>query len=93
MAFLSLRALTFFCLLVLFAACIVDATPAVKRDSRTSAPSGAVVVRGSGTKSGEHSTVQSAVDSLPDDGTERLFLFMRASRTSLSDISIRGRTE
>ncbi|KAK0217514.1 pectin lyase fold/virulence factor [Armillaria nabsnona] len=92
MAFHSLRALTFFCLLVLFAVCIVDATPAVKRDGRTSAPSGAVVVRGSGTKSGEHSTVQAAVDSLPDDGTEQVIFIYAGTYSEQVYIDRDGQT-
>ncbi|KAK0493493.1 pectin lyase fold/virulence factor [Armillaria luteobubalina] len=46
MVFFPLRAFTLFSLLTLFATTVVNGTPAVKRDSRTSAPSGAVVVRG-----------------------------------------------
>ncbi len=51
MVFPSLRSLTFFSLLLLFAN-LVDANPVLKRESRTSAPSGAVVVRASGAASG-----------------------------------------
>ncbi|KAK0186324.1 pectin lyase fold/virulence factor [Armillaria mellea] len=92
MAFLSLRALIFFCLLILFAACSVDATPTVKRDSRTSAPSGAVVVRGSGTKSGEYSTIQAAVDSLPDDGTEQVIFIYAGTYSEQVYIDRDGQT-
>ncbi|KAK0186335.1 pectin lyase fold/virulence factor [Armillaria mellea] len=86
MVFFSLRALAVFSLLVLFTTDVVNGTPAVKRDSRTSAPSGAVVVRGSGTKSGEYSTVQGAVNSLPNDGTARV-IFIYAGKFSLGTYS------
>ncbi|KAK0211910.1 carbohydrate esterase family 8 protein [Armillaria fumosa] len=91
MAFLFLQALSFFYLL-LFAVCSVDATPAVKRDSRTSAPSGAVIVRGSGTKSGEYSTVQAAVDSLPDDGTEQVIFIYAGTYSEQVYIDRNGQT-
>ncbi|KAK0184193.1 pectinesterase [Armillaria mellea] len=73
MALLPLQAFALLSLALLFAR-LVNATPAVKRDSRTSAPTGAVVVRASGTASGEYSTVQAAVDSLADDGTDQNLL-------------------
>lgn len=80
MVFFPLRAFTLFSLLTLFATTVVNGTPAVKRDSRTSAPSGAVVVRGSGTKSGEYSTVQAAVNSLASDGTAKV-IFIYAGKS------------
>ncbi|KAJ7914282.1 carbohydrate esterase family 8 protein, partial [Mycena leptocephala] len=44
--------------------------------SRTTPPSGAVVVRGSGTLNGEFSTVQAAVNSLPNDSSTRtIFIY------------------
>ncbi|SJL08964.1 related to Pectinesterase [Armillaria ostoyae] len=94
MAFFPLRALTVFSLLILFATNVVNATPAVKRDSRTSAPSGAVVVRGSGTKSGEYSTVQAAVNSLPNDGTARVIFIYAGKSTRLAKIYVdrKGKT-
>lgn len=52
------------------------AGPIEKRASRTSPPSGSVVVRGSGTQSGEFSTVQAAVNSLPNDSSARtIFIY------------------
>ncbi|KAK0451339.1 pectin lyase fold/virulence factor [Desarmillaria tabescens] len=92
MAFLPLRALTFFSLLVLFATSLVNATPAVKRDSRTSALSGAVVVRGSGTKSGEYSTVQAAVNSLPNDGTAKVIFIYAGTYSEQVYIDRKGKT-
>ncbi|KAK0493504.1 pectinesterase [Armillaria luteobubalina] len=91
---LSFRVLSFFYLLLLFAVHSVDATPAqtVKRDSRTSAPSGAVVVRGSGTQSGEYSTVQAAVDSLPDDGTEQVIFIYAGTYSEQVYIDRDGQT-
>jgi len=47
-----------------------------KRASRTSPPAGAKVVRASGAASGEFSTVQAAVNSLPNDSTSQsIFIF------------------
>lgn len=83
MAFFPLRALTGFFLLILFTTNVVSATPSVKRDSRTSAPSGAVVVRGSGTKSGEYITVQAAVNLLPNDETARVIFIYAGKSTFL----------
>jgi pectin methylesterase-like acyl-CoA thioesterase len=58
---------------ILFSA---QATPLEKRASRTTPPSGSVVVRGSGTQSGEFSTVQAAVNSLPNDSSARtIFIY------------------
>ncbi|PBK81325.1 pectinesterase-like protein [Armillaria gallica] len=93
MAFFPLRALTVFSLLILFTTNVVNATPSVKRDSRTSAPSGAAVVRGSGTKSGEYSTVQAAVNSLPNDETARV-IFIYAGKTYSEQVYIdrKGKT-
>ncbi|KAK0199659.1 pectin lyase fold/virulence factor [Desarmillaria ectypa] len=92
MAFLPLRALTFFSLLVLFATSLVNATPAVKRDSRTSAPSGAVVVRGSGTKSGEYSKVQAAINALPNDGTTQVIFIYAGTYSEQVYIDRKGKT-
>jgi len=51
-------------------------TKLVKRASRTSPPSGAIVVRATGTQSGEFSTIQAAVNSLPNDSSSRsIFIF------------------
>ncbi|KAF9464003.1 pectin lyase fold/virulence factor [Collybia nuda] len=53
-----------------------QATPLEKRAVRTSPPSGSVVVRGSGTQSGEFSTLQAAVNSLPNDSSARtIFIY------------------
>ncbi|KAL0578164.1 hypothetical protein V5O48_003830 [Marasmius crinis-equi] len=67
--------LAFLLALSLFA--VVLAAPTVeRRASRTSPPAGAIVVRGSGTQSGEFSTVQAAVNSLPNDSSSRtIFIF------------------
>ncbi|KIJ45280.1 carbohydrate esterase family 8 protein [Sphaerobolus stellatus SS14] len=47
-----------------------------KRASRTSAPSGAIVVRPSNPGSGEFTSVQAAVNSLPNDSSSRsIFIF------------------
>ncbi|KAJ7773796.1 pectin lyase fold/virulence factor [Mycena metata] len=44
--------------------------------ARTTPPTGAVVVRGSGTQAGEFSTVQAAVTSLPADGSaQTIFIY------------------
>ncbi|SJL16043.1 related to pectinesterase precursor [Armillaria ostoyae] len=88
MFFPSFRSLTFFSLLPLFAN-LIDATPVLKRESRTSAPSGAVVVRASGAASGEYSTVQAAVDSLADDGTDQvIFIYEGNWRTYTEQVYI-----
>ncbi|KAL0571156.1 hypothetical protein V5O48_010811 [Marasmius crinis-equi] len=48
----------------------------VQAASRTSPPSGAIIVRPGTTTSGEFKTIQSAVNSLPSDGSARsIFLF------------------
>ncbi|KAK0476339.1 pectin lyase fold/virulence factor [Armillaria novae-zelandiae] len=91
MALLPLQTFAFFSLLLLFAR-LVYATPAVKRDSRTSAPSGAVVVRASGTASGEYSTVQAAVDSLDDDGTDQVIFIYAGTYTEQVYIDRDGQT-
>ncbi|KAK0199648.1 pectin lyase fold/virulence factor [Desarmillaria ectypa] len=92
MAFFRFPGLTFFSLLVLFVTSLVNATPAVKRDSRTSAPSGAVVVRGSGTKSGEYSTVQAAVTALPNDGTTQVIFIYAGTYSEQVYINRTGKT-
>ncbi|KAJ7618731.1 pectin lyase fold/virulence factor [Roridomyces roridus] len=52
------------------------ANPLEKRVSRTNPPSGAVVVRQSGATSGQFTTIQAAVNSLPNDGSARvIFIF------------------
>lgn len=89
MVFPSLRSLTFFSLLPLFAN-LVDANPALKRESRTSAPSGAVVVRASGAASGEYSTVQAAVDSLTDDGSDQVIFIYEGNWIFLARSVFRG---
>ncbi|GLB38093.1 hypothetical protein LshimejAT787_0411440 [Lyophyllum shimeji] len=72
-----------------------------KRASSTSPPSGAIVVRQSGTQSGEFSTVQAAVNSLPNDSSARtIFIYpgtyneqvyiSRAGKTTLSSGKRRG---
>ncbi|KAK0203264.1 pectinesterase [Desarmillaria ectypa] len=91
MAFLSLRSLTLFSLLILFAN-LADANPILKRESRTSAPSGAVVVRASGAASGEYSTVQAAVDSLADDGTDQVIFIYEGTYTEQVYIHREGQT-
>ncbi|KAK0470952.1 pectin lyase fold/virulence factor [Armillaria novae-zelandiae] len=87
-----LRALTVLSLLTLFATTVVNGTPAVKQDSRTSAPSGAVVVRGSGTKSGEYSTVQAAVNSLSSNGTAKTDRFFLGTYSEQVYIDRKGKT-
>ncbi|KAJ6624381.1 pectinesterase [Mycena sp. CBHHK59/15] len=57
------------------------ATPLEKRVSRTTPPSGAVVVRGSGTLSGEYSTIQAAVNSLPSDGSAKVIFIYPGTYT------------
>lgn len=91
MALLPLQAFAFFSLVLLFAR-LVNATPAVKRDSRTSAPTGSVVVRASGTASGEYSTVQAAVDSLADDGTDQVIFIYAGTYTEQVYIDRDGQT-
>ncbi|KAJ7713006.1 carbohydrate esterase family 8 protein, partial [Mycena metata] len=46
-----------------------------ERVSRTTPPSGAVVVRGTGTTSGDFSTIQAAVNSLDDASTQVIFIY------------------
>ncbi|KAF5320568.1 hypothetical protein D9758_018311 [Tetrapyrgos nigripes] len=52
-------------------------SPLNKRASLTSPPSGAVVVRQSGTKSGEFSTLQAAIDSLDDSSSKTSYTLER----------------
>ncbi|KAG7443475.1 pectin lyase-like protein [Guyanagaster necrorhizus] len=92
MVFLALRSLTLFYLIVLFASRLANANPVVKRESRTSAPTGAVVVRGSGAASGEYSTVQAAVDSLADDGTDQVIFIYEGTYTEQVYIDRDGQT-
>ncbi|KAK0184944.1 pectinesterase [Armillaria mellea] len=91
MVFPSLRSLTFFSLLPLFIS-LVDANPLLKRDSRTSAPSGAVVVRASGAGSGEYSTVQAAVDSLADDDSDQVIFIYEGTYTEQVYVDRDGQT-
>lgn len=61
---------------VVFSLLSANASPLQKRTSRTSPPSGAVVVRQTGTLSGEFTTVQAAVNSLPNDSSARtIFIY------------------
>ncbi|KAF8900351.1 carbohydrate esterase family 8 protein [Mucidula mucida] len=68
--------ITLFSLVLLFCCAFVLPSPVDtkfnKREIRTSPPDGAVVVRGNGAESGEYTTIQDAVDSLPDDATEQV---------------------
>ncbi|KAF8054257.1 pectin lyase fold/virulence factor [Lyophyllum atratum] len=63
-----------------------------KRASRTSPPSGAVVVRKTGTLSGEFSTVQAAVNSLPNDSSARMIFIYPGTYTEQVSISRAGKT-
>jgi pectinesterase len=62
-------------LVVCFAFCLT-LLEAVLAASRTSPPSGAIVVRAGTTTSGEFSTLSSAVNSLPNDSSSRsIFIY------------------
>lgn len=62
-------------LYLLVALLCVTASPLERRISRTTPPTGAVIVRGSGTQSGEFSTVQAAVNSLDATSTKTIFIY------------------
>lgn len=65
----------FFLLLGVLAALLTNAFPMEKRASRTTAPAGAVVVKNPAA-SGQFSTIQAAVNSLPNDSSARtIFIF------------------
>lgn len=64
----------------------VHAFPLEKRASRTTPPAGSVIVRGSGTQSGEFSTLQAAVNSLPNDSTARI-IFIFPGRSIFLNVS------
>ncbi|KAJ7119772.1 pectin methylesterase [Mycena epipterygia] len=75
---LSLRRIALFVAAYVFAVIFCGgaaASPLEKRVSRTTPPAGAVVVRGSGTLSGEFSTIQAAVNSLDDSSTQVIFIY------------------
>ncbi len=76
--------ITLFSLVLLFCCAFVLPSPVDtkfnKREIRTSPPDGAVVVRGNGAESGEYTTIQDAVDALPDDATEQL-IFVYAGKS------------
>ncbi|KAJ6461184.1 carbohydrate esterase family 8 protein [Mycena vitilis] len=64
-----------FLLLGVFAAVLSDASPLEKRASRTTPPAGAVVVQNPAA-SGQFSTVQAAINALPNDSTaQTIFIF------------------
>ena len=70
---------TFISLVLLYLCALATSTPFAKRTARTSPPSGAVVVRATDAASGEYSTIQDAVDSLADDGSEQvIFIYAGA---------------
>ena len=82
---LSLRVL----ISALFLGLLASANPVhlERRSSRTSPPSGAVVVRPSNPGAGEFTSVQAAVNSLPNDSSSRtIFIFpgMRSCRNFTS---------
>jgi len=62
----------------------------VKRASRTSPPSGAVVVRQSGATSGQFTTVQAAVNSLPNDSSSRTIFIYPGTYNEVVTISRSG---
>jgi len=62
----------------------------VKRASRTSPPSGAVVVRQSGATSGQFTTVQAAVNSLPNDSSSRTIFIYPGTYNEVITISRSG---
>ncbi|KAJ7480591.1 carbohydrate esterase family 8 protein [Mycena latifolia] len=66
------------------------ASPLEKRVSRTTPPSGAVVVRGSGTQSGEFSTLQAAVNSLPNDSSAQVIFMYPGTYTEQVSITRTG---
>ncbi|KAF5339650.1 hypothetical protein D9758_015604 [Tetrapyrgos nigripes] len=70
-----MRLLTFPLFFAIFQLLTCTASPLNKRASLTSPPSGAVVVRQSGTKSGEFSTLQAAIDSLDDSSSKTIFIY------------------
>ncbi|KAJ7505887.1 putative pectin methylesterase [Mycena galericulata] len=60
------------------------------RVSRTTPPAGAIVVRGSGTTSGEFSTIQAAVNSLPSDGSAQVIFIYPGTYSEQVNISRTG---
>ncbi|KAF8055432.1 pectinesterase [Lyophyllum atratum] len=69
-----------------------NATAIEKRASRTSPPSGVVIVRKTGALSGEFSTVQAAVNSLPNDSSARTIFIYPGTYTEQVSISRVGKT-
>jgi pectinesterase len=69
----------------------VSGSPLERRASRTSPPSGAVVVRKSGTQSGEFSTVQAAVNSLPNDSSARVIFIYPGTYSEQVSITRSGK--
>jgi len=61
-----------------------------KRASRTTPPSGAVVVRQSGATSGQFTTVQAAVNSLPNDSSARVIFIYPGTYSEVVTISRAG---
>jgi pectinesterase len=57
------------------------ASPLEKRVSRTTPPAGAVVVRASGATSGQFTTVQAAVNSLPNDSSAQVIFIYPGTYT------------
>ncbi|ESK82464.1 carbohydrate esterase family 8 protein [Moniliophthora roreri MCA 2997] len=69
---------------------VLACTYAVFGASRTEPPSGAIVVRADTSNSGEYSSVQAAVDSLPDDGSEQGIFIYPGTYTEQVDITRSG---
>ncbi|KAJ6584314.1 carbohydrate esterase family 8 protein [Mycena capillaripes] len=76
---LSLRRVALFFAVYVFAVILYGgaiASPLEKRVSRTTPPAGAVVVRQTGATSGQFTTIQAAVNSLPNDSSAQvIFIF------------------
>ncbi|KAG5650860.1 hypothetical protein H0H81_010740 [Sphagnurus paluster] len=71
---------------------LVNAGTVEKRASRTSPPSGAVVVRKSGAQTGEYSTVQAAIKALPNDSSARTIFIYPGTYNEQVYISRAGKT-
>ncbi|KAF7357367.1 Carbohydrate esterase family 8 protein [Mycena sanguinolenta] len=98
---LSFRRVALFFVAYVFAVILggnASPTGLEKRASRTTPPAGAVVVRQTGATSGEFTTIQAAVNSLPNDGsTQSIFIFPgtyteKVSITRTGQLTIYGST-
>jgi len=90
MVYRSLLTALSFLLLTLAPVSVTGAPTLEKRASRTTAPSGAIVVRQTGATTGQFTTVQAAINSLPNDSSAQVIFIFPGTYSEVVTISRPG---